>query len=271
MRWLKARPGVQRAVTTADRARLVNRPMAFALHEWRRSSATVRYRPRGAGADVLLRHGTSDLDILDEIFGRRLYEVPAPVRAALAQAERPLRVLDLGAHVGLFGAWAFGEWDGAQVTAVEADPANAALLRRTIEAAGRGSRWTLLPLVAAARDGRVSFQAGEFAESHLGDLGEPAEARDVLPLMEASDLVKIDIEGGEWPILADPRLSTVSARALVLEYHARGCPGRDPATTAATALRAAGFHTSEIPGAPVGAGMLWAWRDVAVRAPRESA
>ena len=246
---------------------MVDRSVPFALRELGRSTATVRYRPRGATTEVLLRHGTSDLDILDEIFGRGLYDVPEPVRAALAQAGEPLRVLDLGAHVGLFGTWALREWPDARVTAVEADPANAALLRRTIELAGGGPRWTLLPVVAAAEDGQVAFQAGEFAESHLGGDGALAEARDVLPLMDAADLVKIDIEGGEWPILTDPRLATVAARALVLEYHPRGCPGGDPATAAADALRAAGFHTSEIAGAPVGAGMLWAWR---VSAPQAS-
>jgi FkbM family methyltransferase len=271
VRWLKRRRRVQRTVTTVDRARMVDRPVRFALREWGRSTATVRYRPRGAGTDVLLRHGTSDLDILDEVFGRRLYAVPAPVRAALAQAGGPLRVLDLGAHIGLFGAWALQEWAGAHVTAVEADPANAQQLRRTIELADCGPRWTLLPVVAAAQDGRVPFEAGGFAESHAGDHGDLTEARDVLPLMDGADLVKMDIEGGEWPILADPRLPTVSARALVLEYHGRGCPGRDPASAAASALHAAGFHTSEIPGAPVGAGMLWAWRKDAVRARQASA
>ena len=99
-------------------------------------------------------------------------------------------------------------------------------------------------MVAAARDGRVPFQAGGFAESHLGDHGDLAEARDVLPLMDEADLVKMDIEGGEWPILTDPRLATVSTRALVLEYHPRRLPGPRPARASRrTALHAAGFHT----------------------------
>ena len=47
---------------------------------------------------------------------------------------------------------------------------------------------------------------------------------DVLGQIAEADLVKMDIEGGEWGILADPRIAR--QRALVLEYHPRGLPAR---------------------------------------------
>ena len=37
-------------------------------------------------------------------------------------------------------------------------------------------------------------------------------------------LLKIDIEGAEWAILEDPRLAALDAEAIVLEWHAMGCP-----------------------------------------------
>ena len=69
--------------------------------------------------------------------------------------------------------------------------------------------------------------------------------------MAEADLVKIDIEGGEWPILTDPRFAQLPTPALVIEYHPAGCPGPDPqafiradcSTTPATAR-------SEIDDAP---------------------
>ena len=64
-----------------------------------------------------------------------------------------------------------------------------------------------------------------------GDADESATtlpAADVFPYLEGADLVKIDIEGGEWPILSDPRFAELEARALVLEYHPHLCPGPDP-------------------------------------------
>ena len=45
---------------------------------------------------------------------------------------------------------------------------------------------------------------------------------DVFPYLAAADLVKIDIEGSEWEILADARFAGIAARVLVLEYHPQG-------------------------------------------------
>lgn len=262
---LKRRPGVVRLFGIAHRARMVDRPVRFALREWRRSTAPARYRPHGAGADVFLRHGTSDLDILDEVFGRRLYRLPEAVRRALAPCGR-LRVLDLGGHVGLFGAWALGQLDPGEVVAVEADPANAALLGRAIAAAPAPPRWHLLPVVAGARDARVPFAAGGYAESRRPQGAAAAaaplrESRDVIPLMDAADLVKIDIEGGEWELLTDPRFAGARTPALVLEYHPEGCPSPDPHAFVTALLRSAGYRTQDIDDVPLGAGMLWAWRE----------
>ena len=82
---------------------------------------------------------------------------------------------------------------------------------------------------------------------------------DVMPLLADADLVKIDIEGGEWPLLEHPGFAAVSA--AVLEYHPQSCPGDDPRTTAHALLEGHGFEIAELfyePGSRVG--MLWATR-----------
>jgi FkbM family methyltransferase len=266
LRDLKRRPAVVRGFGIVHCARMVDQPVRFALREWRRAPEPARYRPHGAAVDVFLRHGTSDLDILDEVFGRRLYRIPEPVRAALAAAGRPLHVLDLGGHIGLFGAWIIGAASPAEIVAVEPDPGNADLLRRTIAAGPGSTRWSVLPVIAAARDTRLPFVSGGFAESHV-PLGAAApevplsEARDVLPLMAEADLVKIDIEGGEWGLLTDPRFAALPTQALVIEYHPAGCPRADARAYVTDLLRDAGYCTQEIADAPLGAGMVWAWRE----------
>lgn len=216
------------------RARTVDQPVRFALHELRRDPEPQRYRPRNAAVDVLLRHGTSDLDSLDEVFSRGLYRVPPEVRAALPSHPR---VLDLGGQIGLFGAWAFSELEPTRLTSVEADPADAALLRR---AAATTPQWHVIQVVAAAEDTEL--------------------ARDVLAPMAEADLVKIDIEGSEWPILTDPRFAQLPTPALVIDYHPAGCPAPDPQAFIHALLDAAGYRTQEIDDVPLGARMLWAWR-----------
>ena len=78
---------------------------------------------------------------------------------------------------------------------------SAAVHRRAIEANGLGDRWRLVEAFAGAAAGTTSFAAGQHAVSRAGE-GIEVPVVDVLPELTAADLVKIDVEGAEWPILA---------------------------------------------------------------------
>ena len=201
--------------------------------------------------------------VLDEIFSQQEYEPPREARVALSALGTTPRVVDIGANIGLFGAWALARFPGATIVAVEADPANAAVHRRTIEANGLEERWRLVEGFAYTGSGIVRFAAGEHATSH-GAKGDDewveVPAVDVLPHIADADLVKIDIEGAEWDLLADPRFKEARPRVVVLEFHQEHCPGPDAPAAAEHALRAAGFevvHGSRKP--QFGAGLLWAF------------
>jgi hypothetical protein len=56
---------------------------------------------------------------------------------------RPIRVLDLGANIGLFGAWALGRFPVESILALKPDPENASV---TLPAWKRS-----LPVLAAAK------------------------------------------------------------------------------------------------------------------------
>jgi hypothetical protein len=97
---------------------------------------------------------------------------------------------------------------------------------------------------------------------YQGD-GAPTEVEvmDVLPLLADADLVKMDIEGAEWPILQDPRFASLGISALVLEYHPQGAPQPDTFAALTAVLGDAGF-TVEAPVEQYGSsvGVAWAWR-----------
>jgi len=109
--------------------------------------------------------------------------------------------------------------------------------------------------------------------SHLAALSGEQEnviavaARDVFPHLAGTDLLKMDIEGGEWALLFDERFGTVLPRAIVLEYHSGGCPGANPKKAARERLTELGYRV-KLPAsentpdeAPFwGRGLLWAWR-----------
>ncbi len=272
---------VQRVVGTVRAAGAVRGRGRFVALELLGPSRAAGHRLDESGITVYLRHHTRDLAIFKEIFpagqpARGAYEPPEPVAEALRAAPSP-RVLDLGGNIGLFGAFALGRWPGARVQSFEPDPANAALLQRVIAVNGLQRRWTLTPAAVAAEEGWLPFVAGLQAESQLAEVGDAADrAPNAWPLEEGRrisvrvldlfaqdlevDLLKMDIEGGEWSILTDPRLGDLAAAAIALEWHALGSPRADPRAAAIELLRAAGYDRIE-EGAVLGrTGMVWAWR-----------
>ena len=262
------RPGVERYVAAALRARTVRESLRFAARELAGSRALACYRVRESGLPIFVRHGTPDVFTLDQAFYQRHFDPPAEVDARLRSRD-PLRILDLGANIGLFAIAMLGRYRHARVTAFEPDPQNAAVLERVIAANGGAARCSLVRACAAASNGRVRFSAGEFGVSHAAGEGEPAtgevESRDAFPHLAEADLAKIDIEGSEWELLADPRFAMLPTAALHLEFHPRNAPGPDPATAAVDAVERAGYAHAPVRHTAEGAGMLWAWKSGARR------
>lgn len=254
-------------MTAALRAGLVCERAHFAVNELRNRAVTGRYTLRDCGRPVFIRHHSSDVMILDEIFGAGEYDLPAPVADALAGMVAPA-VLDLGANIGLFGVWALSVWPGARIIGYEPDPANADVHERTIIANAAAESWQLRRRFAAADDGAVRFNGGHGSASAATALtgGDGASIEvagaDVFADLASADLVKIDIEGGEWALLHDPRFAGVPCRALFVEYHPYGSAGGDPGAEAERLVRAAGFEVQHEPKVLTpGWGVVWGWRE----------
>jgi FkbM family methyltransferase len=249
-------------------------PELFARRERAGSEATARYTLRESGLAAFLRHGSPDVGVLDEIFGRRWYDPPAPVTRLLAARPRPLRVVDLGANIGLFGLWAAGRLGPVEVTLYEPDRFNLAVLERTLEANGLDATWRLVRAAAADRPGTMAFHEGRYACSQAATPEDDGGAAvvpvvDALPELAGIDLLKMDMEGGEWSVLGDPRFAAAGVGAVALEYHPHLCPGPHARAVAERVLGDAGYAIEPLFERPEGVGMLWAWRERAsgLRAP----
>ncbi len=259
-------PSAEREREVRALATVVEQAQAFAARELAGAPGTVGYSLRGSGRRLFLRHGTQDVAILDEVFRKRLYEPLPPVEEALALADRPLTVVDVGANIGLFALFVADRLATGRIIGFEPDPSNIAVLEQAMSASGGEPSWQLVPACAGTRDGTVCFRAGLFACSRIAEPSAHEEQTtaipivDVLPYLQAADLVKIDVEGGEWALLADARLATTAIRAIVLEYHHHLSPPGAPGAAAARLLSRAGFTTEVLHERSDGQGMLWAWR-----------
>jgi FkbM family methyltransferase len=255
-RWSEA---IRRSAVVAPRGR-------FLLRELARRPGTAAYRLRGSGLPVHVRHDTGDIAGLQEIFLNGNYDPPPRVAAALEALARdhPLRIVDLGANIGLFGLSVFARFDAATVLAFEPDPDNARVLELTRRANARATDWTLVEACVGAQPRTVAFQAGLHMESRVADDGDPGamqiEMIDVFDHLGATDWLKMDVEGGEWEILADPRFAGLAIPVLALEYHPYGCPAADATAEILRLLEDAGYTIEPYVERSPGLGELWALR-----------
>lgn len=215
------------------------------------------YALRGSGQPVVVRHGFGSLEVLWEIFTDGCYEPPADVATRIPDDPR---ILDVGANVGAYSAFARTRWPNATITAIEADPDNVSALERFTVLDGSG-RVSVVAAAATTDDAPVRFRSGRGAGSLLADDGDEVDGIDLLEMLKDADLMKLDIERGEWPILADARMAEGGPLVLVMEYHRRH-PGDTGALDEARRLLSdAGFTIGHVRPNFWGHGTLWAWRD----------
>lgn len=255
------------AVTSSVRlSRLVRERPRFLLHQALRRPVTKPYRLAGSDVVVHVRHTTPDLNTLEQVLGADHYVLPPSVEERLRALGRPPVIVDLGANIGLFGADMLRRFPDAHVIAFEPEPSNAEVHRRSV-AANPGRNWELVEAAAGTSQGTVRFRTGLFSNSAIadgdanGDGTVEVPLRDAFEYLERADLVKVDIEGAEWQLAADPRFARLPAIAIAFEFHPAGCPEPDPHAVAMRILHEAGYRTAdaELDTEP-GHGTVWGWK-----------
>lgn len=139
--------------------------------------------------------------------------------------QRPRFIVDAGANVGSATLWFRERFPDARIVALEPNPSAFERLRRNL---GDEPNVRLVNAALADRDGRASFAlaASTSLQGRLQDLrGAGAIEVDVLTLATVRgrytaeapiDLLKLNIEGAEWPVLAG---SLTGLGTVVLEIH----------------------------------------------------
>jgi FkbM family methyltransferase len=188
-----------------------------------RGAGLATYRLRG-GTLVVLRRGTTDFKVFDEIFVERAY---APCVAGLPANLGRVTLIDLGANIGLSVLFLTRALEVGEIIAVEPDPDNFRLLSENLRRAGLASRSIALRAFAGAEPARAELHdsrngAWGMRMGSLSDTGIP-----VLPLTGIAHaakagppiLLKCDIEGGERQLFLHIRDWDHLIRYIFLELH----------------------------------------------------
>jgi FkbM family methyltransferase len=225
------------------------------------------YKLRSVPYRAAIRHPLFDMWVLDEIFRNRAYAMPASVEKRLRAHDGPLRVLDLGGHVGLFGLWFRSQFRDAQFKSYEPDPENVAVLRNTVRVNQLEDSWTVVEAAASTHEGEATDEHATLEAIFPFLRGQrlltPTEVTvhtlDVLPEMAQCDFLKLDIHGGEWPLLTDRRFKDLSASAFVMELHPQAAPVPEPLAWTSKLLTRLGFTLTVMP-AYGKERIIWGWR-----------
>jgi FkbM family methyltransferase len=130
------------------------------------------------------------------------------------------RVLDIGAHAGLFSLAARDRFPTAEIHAYEPNPQMQPFLSNQADA----GRFSFFNQAVGLADGFVSLKAGadsvltRVQQSDEGGVQCGSFAGAVARLNGTIDLVKLDCEGAEWEILKD-EATWQNVRHLTMEFH----------------------------------------------------
>ncbi len=138
-------------------------------------------------------------------------------------------IVDIGANIGAASVFMHTQYPQARIVAIEPSAAAFALLKQNaapfpqieLRQTALYDKKTSLPL----RPGTLDSVTNSFGDSVLAKKeGETLELEDAAGFflregLQAADIVKIDTEGCEWPILNTLRPWLGQFRVIYLEYH----------------------------------------------------
>jgi len=189
---------------------------------WRAApgSGRVMVRLRTGERLIIRRAPARDLDLAYEIFVADCYGLVPPSEIGAVR-----EIVDLGANIGYSAAYWARRFPKAHIDAFEPHPGSRAMLAEMLAANGLGGRVTIHAEAVGNAAGKAILSDDFTCSSTVFGDRRGGIAVKVIDFFEFAggrriDLLKIDIEGGEYAILMDRRFDSLDVGAIVFEWHA---------------------------------------------------
>jgi len=216
---------------------------------WRALGARYTFRCRFKnGPRISIRpHPSEDYNTAYDVFRRGIYDLNL-------EAESVRRVVDLGGNVGytcILWCW---QYPDARVLTFEPNPKHYQILNWHLDVNHYRGRVQAIEAAAASRDDTAVLLDADVWSRVLVGSGAPGERSyevrrcDFFSFVgqEPIDIFKMDIEGGEYELMTDPRFDAVArkCRTIVMEWHTLE-PGHLGGQWCMNRLRALNFEVVE--------------------------
>ncbi len=197
-----------------------------------RARDTARLRLKGHHHDFFYRQNSSDSWVIRQVFSEQQY-------GPLGGMHDPAVIVDCGANIGCAAVFFLMKYPSARLIAIEPDQANCDICRRNLRPFG--ARATVLRAAVWPSDAPLALERGVFRDglewSHQVRPCRPTEAAEVSGItldklmgqfgLERIDLLKVDIERGEWELFSDGCQSWLPrVRNIAIELHDAACAAR---------------------------------------------
>ena len=200
-------------------------------------AATSESLPLGRGETIRVRRGTSDLEVVRQVWRDEQYAIVHDAYAerlrnyetAIQAAGKVPVIVDAGANIGAAALWFAREWPRARIVGVEPDAGNAAMARENC------ARHHRIEIVEAAIGGEQGFVSVESDVEAYAVTTQRATSGcrvvtvdDCVAMVEGGELfaVKIDIEGFESDLFAANTDWLDRAKLIYIEPHDHIFPDR---------------------------------------------
>ncbi len=168
-----------------------------------------------SGLRVRIRsRSTTDYGVAWDIYWRGCYRCPEPLSSVR-------RIVDLGANVGYSCLFWCQQYPEALVTAFEPHPEHLSAIAGHLTANRFSDRVKVVEAAAGVAEAAMYLvDAGSSSAITESPGGYAVSVVDFFQILEGPiDILKIDIEGGEYGLLADERFGALGARTVVVEWH----------------------------------------------------
>lgn len=199
------------------------------LNRFGMTKGNVVYKLRN-GMTITSRRFSVDGGALNDVWFDESYEANNFGVALDWQACRT--ILDIGANIGTFTAYAAYRAPNARIVSVEPEPGNLAMLTQNVAANALQGRVTIVPAAMGGTNGTVTLHATDkssgghslyhrYGNTH--DVSVPMIALGTLleqQGIDRCDYLKLDCEGGEYEALYSLRADQLQRiQFLAVEYH----------------------------------------------------